>query len=215
MTSGIFNSIRCSVVASCALLALVYSLVVSATTILGMDIDEVAADAELVFEGQVLEHNVEENAAGMIVTYVTFQVTEVLKGDYPDPYLELKFTGGRIGEQIMEVSGLRIPKVDEQGIYFVESMSRDLINPLLGWSQGHFLIVNDNGDRRMTTINLEPITDVQSYQNVPSALRRPRSLRDGDTGAANGIVTDAAPFRFDQALTAEDFKARIREIIEQ
>ncbi|MCG8415453.1 MAG: hypothetical protein MI746_14645, partial [Pseudomonadales bacterium] len=71
----------------------------TATTILGMDIDEVAGSAELVFEGQVLEHNVQENAAGMVVTYVTFQVNDVIKGDYSDSFLELKFAGGELNGQ--------------------------------------------------------------------------------------------------------------------
>ena len=200
--------------ACCALLLLCIPASLSATTILGMDIDEVATGAELVFEGQVLEHSVQENAAGMTVTYVTFRVSDVLKGDYPDTLLELKFTGGVLGGQVMEVSGLRIPKLDEQGIYFVESTSRDLINPLLGWSQGHFLIIDDEDERRMSTINLEPVTDVQSYEQVPSSLRRPRSYVDGDSSPANGIITDAGPFQFDQALTVDEFKSRIREMIE-
>ncbi|MED5312030.1 MAG: hypothetical protein VYD17_07135, partial [Pseudomonadota bacterium] len=37
-----------------------------ATTILGMNIDEVAQGAEIIFEGKVVEHNVRENDMGMI-----------------------------------------------------------------------------------------------------------------------------------------------------
>ena len=37
--------------------------------------------------------------------------------------------GGVFNGQIVQVSGMRIPEMAEQGIYFVESMSRDLINP--------------------------------------------------------------------------------------
>lgn len=215
MIQQLCKAIRSIVLNGCAVMLLSAPLSLTATTILSMDIDEVASGAEFVFEGQVLQHNVQENAAGIVVTYVTFQVDDVIKGDYQDSYLELKFTGGSLEGQVVEVSGLRIPKVDEQGIYFVESISRDLVNPLLGWSQGHFLIVNDNGDRRVSTNNLRPVTEVMSYESVPTAIRRPRSfIVDGDSGPASGVITDAGPFQFDQGLSVDEFKSRIREMLE-
>ena len=193
---------------------LLLSGTVSATTILGMDIDAVAQGAELVFEGQVIQHDTRENSRGLVVTYVTFQVNDVVKGNYPEPYLELKFTGGNLGGQIMEVSGLKIPEVDEQGIYFVESMSRDLINPLLGWSQGHFLIVDDNGNRRVSTLDSRPVTEVQSVQQIPPSIRKPQTLIDGDADAATGVVTEVSPLMIERALSVDEFKLRIRSLIE-
>ena len=169
-----------------------------ATTILGMNIDEVAQGAELIFEGKVVEHNVRENAAGMIVTYVTFRIEELIKGEYDEPLLELKFTGGRLGGQIMEISGLRIPSPNEEGIYFVESVNRNLVNPLLGWSQGHYLIYEQNGERRVSTVNDRPVTDVLSTQSVPVALRRPVSVIDGDTDPATGVVASSETLDPDQ-----------------
>ena len=188
-----------------------YLLLVSplgATTILGMNIDEVAQGAELIFEGKVVEHNVRENAAGMIVTYVTFRIEELIKG-------ELKFTGGRLGGQIMEISGLRIPSPNEEGIYFVESVNRNLVNPLLGWSQGHYLIYEESGERRVSTVNDRPVTDVLSTQSVPVALRRPVSVIDGDTAPATGVVAPSETLDPDQALTTELFKAKIRALIDR
>jgi len=195
-----------------------YILLVSpleATTILGMNIDEVAQGAELIFEGKVVEHNVRENASGMIVTYVTFRIEELIKGEYDEPLLELKFTGGRLGRQIMEISGLRIPSPNEEGIYFVESVNRNLVNPLLGWSQGHYLIYEQSGERRVSTVNDRPVTDVLSTQSVPVALRKPVSVIDGDTAPATGAVAPSETLDPDQALTAELFKAKIRALIDR
>ena len=195
-----------------------YLLLVSplwATTILGMNIDEVAQGAELIFEGEVVEHNVRENAAGMIVTYVTFRIEELIKGDYDEPLLELKFTGGRLGGQIMEISGLRIPSPNEEGIYFVESVNRNLVNPLLGWSQGHYLIYEESGERRVSTVNDRPVTDVLSTRSVPIALRKPVSVIDGDTDPATGVVASSDTPGPDQALTTESFKAKIRALIDR
>lgn len=186
-----------------------------ATTILGMNIDEVAQGAELIFEGKVVEHNVRENAAGMIVTYVTFRIEELIKGEYDEPLLELKFTGGRLGGQIMEISGLRIPSPNEEGIYFVESVNRNLVNPLLGWSQGHYLIYEESGERRVSTVNDRPVTDVLSTQSVPVALRKPVSVIDGDTEPATGVVVSSDSPDPDQALTTESFKAKIRALIDR
>jgi len=194
-----------------------YLLLVSplwATTILGMNIDEVAQGAELIFEGKVVEHNVRENAAGMIVTYVTFRIEELIKGEYDEPLLELKFTGGRLGGQITEISGLRIPSPNEEGIYFVESVNRSLVNPLLGWSQGHYLIYEQNGERRVSTINDRPVTDVLSTQSVPVALRRPASVIDGDTDPATGVVASSQTLDSAQGLTTESFKAKIRALVD-
>ena len=194
-----------------------YLLLVSplwATTILGMNIDEVAQGAELIFEGKVVEHNVRENTAGMIVTYVTFRIEELIKGQYDEPLLELKFTGGSLGGQIMEISGLRIPSPNEEGIYFVESINRSLVNPLLGWSQGHYLIYERNGERRVSTVNDRPVTDVLSTQSVPVALRRPVSIIDGDTAPATGVVASSQTLDSDQGLTTESFKAKIRALVD-
>ena len=195
-----------------------YLLLVSplgATTILGMNIDEVAQGAELIFEGEVVEHNVRENAAGMLVTYVTFRIEELIKGEYDEPLLELKFTGGRLGRQIMEISGLRIPSPNEEGIYFVESVNRNLVNPLLGWSQGHYLIYEESGERRVSTVNDRPVTDVLSTQSVPVALRNPVSVIDGDTDPATGVVASSDSPGPQQALTTESFKAKIRALIDR
>jgi len=186
-----------------------------ATTILGMNIDEVAQGAELIFEGKVVEHNVRENAAGMIVTYVTFRIEELIKGEYDETLLELKFTGGRLGGQIMEISGLRIPSPNEEGIYFVESVNRNLVNPLLGWSQGHYLIYEQDGERKVSTVNDRPVTDVLSTQSVPVALRKPVSVIDGDTEPATGVVVSSDSPDPDQALTTESFKAKIRALIDR
>ena len=185
-----------------------------ATTILGMNIDEVAQDAELIFEGKVVEHNVREKAAGMIVTYVTFRIEELIKGEYDETLLELKFTGGRLGRQIMEISGLRIPSPNEEGIYFVESVNRNLVNPLLGWSQGHYLIYEQNGERKVSTVNDRPVADVLSTQSVPVALRRPVSVIDGDTAPATGVVASSQTLDSDQGLTTESFKAKIRALVD-
>ncbi len=187
----------------------------NATTILGLDIDQIAADAEFVFEGEVISSETrQDSSSGIISTYVTFQINDVIKGAYSANSVELKFMGGVFNGQTVQVSGMRIPALAEQGIYFVESMSRDLINPLLGWSQGHFIIVDDNGVRRISTAGSQPVTDVEAVSSIPDSIKKPLAVAEGNTDIAAGVVTEISPRMIQRALTVEEFKSRITGIIE-
>ncbi|MEX0965374.1 MAG: hypothetical protein WDZ52_15195 [Pseudohongiellaceae bacterium] len=187
----------------------------SATTILGMDIDKVVADAEFVFEGEVIASETRQDSnSGIISTYITFQINDIIKGDYSGASIELKFMGGTFNGQIVQVSGMRIPEMAEQGVYFVESMSRDLINPLIGWSQGHFIIVEDNGVRRISTAGNQPVLEVEAVSSIPSSIKKPLALVEGSSDIAAGVMTQSSPIMIQRALTVEEFKSRITALIE-
>gem|GEM_PF-101459 len=195
-------------------LCLQLSASVEATTILGMDIDQVAADAELIFEGEVIHRETRQDQnSGLINTYVTFNVIDVIKGDFAGDSLELRFMGGAFNGEIVEVSGLVIPADGEQGIYFIESLNTDMLNPLLGWSQGHYLIVNDNGVRRMSTIDHRPVIDIQPAANIPLVIKKPQALIEGNTEVAAGVMTEASELRIERALSVDEFKSRIADLI--
>jgi len=186
-----------------------------ATTILAMDIDKVVADAEFVFEGEVINSETrQDNSSGIISTYVTFRIDDIIKGDYSGDSVELKFMGGAFNGQIVQVSGMRIPEMAEQGIYFVESMSRDLINPLIGWSQGHFIIVEEDGIRRMRTAGNQPVTDVEPVSSIPPSIKKPLSVVEGNSDIAAGVMTESSPIMIQRALTVEEFKSRITDLID-
>ena len=210
------DSGRPSLLAACYLLLLVLaSPHAAATTLLGMDIDQVAAGAELIFEGEVIQREVRRNDSnGLINTYVTFSILDVIKGDYNADTLELRFTGGSLNGEIVEVSGLVIPAEAEQGVYFVESLHRALLNPLLGWSQGHFLIVEQDGERRITTLDAEAVTSVQAVSTIPSTIKLPQAIIEGKNEVAAGVSTDASELSLGRALTVDQFKSRIRSLLE-
>lgn len=202
------------VVLLCIHLWLLQGSFVHATTLLGMDIDVVAADAELIFEGEVMqrESRLDQNSQ-LINTYITFRVIDVIKGDYSGDSLELKFMGGAFNGQMVEISGLVMPAEGEQGIYFVESLNTDMINPLLGWSQGHYLIVDDEGVRRMSTVDHLPVIDVQSVTAIPLTIRKPQTIIDGNADAAAGVMTEESALQIERALTVDEFKSRIETIL--
>ena len=202
---------------STALLLLIFLGTTSpqATTLLEMDIDSVAGKAELIFEGTVVASESIQAINGQYRTYVTFQVREVLKGSYTGDTLELSFLGGNVDGRGTVVSDMRRPETGESGIYFVESLNEDLINPLLGWSQGHFLIHNDErGVARITTNRREPVLDIQPMSEVPKLIRRPAGLVSGESGRAMGVLVEQTSKQIGRGLTVDQFKARIRRLLE-
>ncbi|PDH35032.1 MAG: hypothetical protein CNF02_03110 [OM182 bacterium MED-G28] len=197
------------------LFAFVYSSSGIATTILGMDIDKLVKDAEFVFEGEVILHETRQDSnSGIVNTYVTFKINDVLKGDYSSDLIELKFAGGTFNNQVVEVSGLVIPKDGEQGVYFVESTSRNLLNPLLGWSQGHFLIQEVLGERRMRTIDQKPVIQIQAVSSIPPSIKKPQALIEGNGDVAAGVNVDISELPTERGLTVDEFKDSILELIE-
>jgi hypothetical protein len=59
-----------------------------------------------------------------------------------------------------------------------------------------------------------PVTEVMPTATIPRAIKRPMAIIDGDSDPATGIVTEASPLLIDRAMTVEDFKARIRTLVE-
>ena len=186
----------------------------SATTILGMDIDEIANQAELIFEGEVLVRETrQDNNTGIVNTYVTFQISDIVKGEFNGDSIELKFMGGTFQEQTVHVSGLTIPSEGEHGIYFVESLNLDFINPLLGWSQGHFIIIDRDREARISTVDHKPVIQVESVVEIPISIKNPRAIIEGNNQVAAGIITEAGPSEIDRALTSDEFKIRIKQLL--
>jgi hypothetical protein len=199
-----------AVLLSCVL----FSIPLLATTLIGMDIDDVAAKAEIVFEGEVIQSQAQlDSSSGIINTYITFRIIDLLKGGFTGDSIELKFTGGELNGEIVEVSGSILPKLGESGIYFVESTSADMLNPLMGWSQGHFLIKTEGGSRRVHTVNDNPVTQIQSVSAIPLVIKAPNKLIQDNEGIAAGVTVKSRALTNNQALSADDFKRQILDML--
>jgi hypothetical protein len=116
-----------------------------ASTILAVSFEDIVQKSELIFEGQVVTQETRRSKHdGAPFTYSTFQVLDVIKGRAPaGGYLTLGFAGGTIDGMTLEVHDFRMPVLNEKGIYFVESMDKELVNPLYGSQQGHYIVVED------------------------------------------------------------------------
>ncbi len=195
---------------------LVYSFLVStfychASSVRQVTIDEMLQQCQFVFEGKVLSLEAEENSQKRIHTYVTFKIQNIIKGEYSSDTITLSFLGGTVGDVTMSVSDMKFPQVGERGIYFVESLERSQVNPLYGWSQGHFLVQpDDTGTDRVMTSSGQPVTGV--LKDMP--IEQMNSCQETLPLLSKGVAIDitfALKNNDNKGLTPEEFKKILRK----
>ena len=193
---------------SVAALVLLSLVCLTGSSVRETTLDEMVEHSELVFEGRVTGLEAREAADGRrIHTYVTFQILDIIKGLSPGATVELRFLGGTVGEKTLSVSDMRLPRLGEHGIYFVESLSRPQVHPLFGWSQGHLLVLADGeGRERVCSSDRTPIVAVEPAPHRPD--RRPSA------GVARGLVA-GEPGRLESAVDLARFKADLRKLQEK
>lgn len=182
----------------------------SAATILHIGSLDLINKSEAVFEATVISTRSEFSPQGQIYTYVDFEIVEVIAGELVDDnQVTLRFTGGTVGDLTLDVGSI-IPELGEHGIYFVESLSLPLINPIFGWSQGHFKII----DRQVIAADDRPIISVEAQGTGPSVgISR---------GVAKGIMTldfqelerQSVVDSLTRAMSLDEFKAVVRSLRE-
>ena len=164
--------------------------------------EELLQNSALVFEGQVTAVKVHENGNHHIWTRITFEVSDVIKGDLKGRKITLNFLGGEVTGRKLSVSNMHMPALHEKGIYFVESAERSLVQPLYGWSQGHFKIAKGAaGKDRVLTRSGRPVRGIE----------RTNGKRSGELsqGAARGLML-GDDGDVDTALDKQDFKRLLR-----
>lgn len=183
-----------------------------ASSVREVTVDEMLKQSQLVFEGTVTRLEARENSQMRIHTYVTYEIKEVIKGEYNDCAITLSFSGGTVGERTTAISDMQFPQVGEHGIYFVESLERPQVHPLYGWSQGHFIVEPDaTGTERVMTNKKKPVTEVMSdspIKQVPAGQGHSQTL---SKGVARGLSVGQEEQKNAKGLTADEFKNALRE----
>lgn len=185
--------------ATCAVFAINNS---QATTVIPPSFDELVAQAEVIFQGTVTGTESQwagEGGSRRIVTYVTFQVDEAIKGE-PGASYTLRMLGGTVDGQTMEVTDSPKFKVGDRDIVFVENNGSQFI-PLVGIMHGRYRVQHDkaNGKEVVTT-------------NSGHALKAVADIGkdDGHDHGKAGSTQSAAAAVAEGALGAADFKSAIR-----
>ncbi len=191
-----------------ALLLLLSGRGLLAASILQIDTTRLATEPELAFQGEVLATRSYEASNGRIYTLVDFQVEDLLFGDIEaGSVLTLRFTGGRVGSREFS-AGVRLPQPGEHGLYFVEKRGAGLINPLLGWSQGHFTI---QADGSLLAGNGEIVTAV-GEEPQPAGLRLSKGVARGIETRPVGMTARARGAEVPRPMMLDAFKSRLRAL---
>ena len=137
-----------------------------ATTVQKLTFEEIVDHSVLIVEGQVASVTVIEDE-GVVHSRVLIKVLGVLKGEYPGEFVELDFLGGKGEHRTIIVAGQDIPEAGEKGFYFVENMDSPSVNPLTGWSQGHFRIKADlKGNEYLETDIQHEVVEITHNKNA-------------------------------------------------
>lgn len=189
----------------------------AASSLRAIRVEELLQEAELVFEGRVLGLEVEDTGPRRIRTCARFEVIDVLKAPasgVPSP-LRLCFAGGQGRSGMRRVEGVVIPQPGEHGVYFVESLTEPLVNPLLGWDQGRFRIVTDPDDPegRVTSADGREVIGVDDGRGEPPGLSRgvAQGVRVSDEPSVGGAAERRGAAR--RALSPALFKQRLRTLL--
>ena len=150
-----------------------------ASVIIRMPFDQVVKGAELIIEGEILTKETRLSPiSGRPFTYFKIAIIDVIKGDYPNPTIEIGYMGGQIGELTLKVSDMRMPDIGEWGVYFIETLSQQQVHPLIGWQQGHYRVIKNpqTGQERVVSdqesetgarsraLLLQPGTDLEEFK---------------------------------------------------
>jgi len=159
-----------------------------ATTVIPPTFDELVAQAEVIFQGDVTDVKsqwVGEGAQRHIVSYVTFKVEDALKGTLGQSYT-IRMLGGTVDGETMGVSDAPKFKVGDKDILFVQNNGSQFV-PLVGIMHGRFHVKRDQAGQEVVSNNEdEPVKNV---------------ARLGRAEAVDGPEAN---------LTAADFKAAVK-----
>jgi hypothetical protein len=118
--------------------------VARSTTVISPTFDQLVAEAQTVFVGEVMNVRAEWEATPSgraIVTLVTFRVEDVWKGNV-GAVTQLEFLGGEIGEIGMKVEGMPVFRLGQRDVLFVGSAVRT-VSPLVGFMHGRMRVERD------------------------------------------------------------------------
>ncbi len=203
MKRSIRRSLRRLLVRTGAALALCIGAfgVSHGASVVQMPFEKLVAEAEVAFEGRVVSvESAWSESGNAIVTHVTFSVADVIVGSSHQT-VQLTFLGGTVGDIRMGVSGLRVPAVGEEGVYFVESLSRRLVSPVLGWNQGQFRIAQRAGERIVLTSDGRPLA---GFAEVDSSTARLNEHVPSGVRMAEEIAG---------AISVSAFKAHVQQLV--
>ena len=180
---ALMKTLRSLLLLSCAALAIASA---RATTVIPPTFDQLVNDAELIFQGTVTDVRsqwIGEGAERAVVSFVTFQIEDALKGN-PGGSYTIRMLGGTIDGKTWEVTDAPRFKVGDRDILFVEHNNSQFV-PLVGIMHGRFHVQQEaNGPETISKDNGAPLADVTKLGKDEAAATSGRALSSADFKAA-------------------------------
>ena len=129
---------------SCLVLVTLLTAMVQGTTVVPPSFEQLVGEAEVVFEGEVIDTKARlsrEPEGETIFTDVYFRVRKVLKGTVGSVTV-LEFLGGTVGDRTFSVDGMPSFSIGDRDVIFA-SPSLRLVSPLVGMMHGRVRITTD------------------------------------------------------------------------
>jgi hypothetical protein len=196
-SSPTFTRLRYAAVACGILLA---ASLAEGTTVIPPDFPALVNESDYVVRGSVKSVTSEwreSEGNRSIHTFVTLDVSEVIKGSPPQP-LVLEMLGGTVGTATMTIEGAPRFAVGQEGIFFVQGNGRN-IYPLLGMMHGLYPILKEAGTGReyVARSNKRPLQGTEEVA-LPMTENSVATLSPGLKNTATALT----PAQFTQKIKA-------------
>ncbi len=187
------------------MLLLVLPLGTRATVLEQLDFDALVAQSPLIFTGTVTGWRV-DTSSGMDHTFVSFRIEDLIKGNAPTT-LELRFLGADLQGVPLHVEGQFIPVPGTRGVFFVATLDNNQVNPLTGWHQGFFPLMQDGNGADYLDMRQRPDFAVPGLEVDPLVSKM----------LGLGFSSDAIDDKIARAFLfpADDFRAAIIDVLER
>ena len=174
------------------LILLLCSLQAAATSVLPVSLQRMTTKADIIFHGIAINNEVKlDQTSGLVATYTTFKVNEVIKGN-PGTTHTIKQIGGQLpGSNVRQlIHGVpRFSTGQEYVIFLPRASSLGFASPI-GLSQGKFDIRKLNGETlvsngralgvQMKTTPPQALPDVPSAAEIGQATDQPGNVNLAD-----------------------------------
>jgi hypothetical protein len=128
-----------------------FAFAAQATSVLPMYLDELADNAAVVFQAKCVGNRTElDHARNTVVTYTTFEVRDVVKGNVGAVH-EIKQIGGVLPSEGLDqrVRGVPTFAEGEEYVVFLAGVSSHGFSSPLGLAQGRFAVREEGASKRV------------------------------------------------------------------
>jgi MYXO-CTERM domain-containing protein len=171
---GLFLVRRRSAIFSLAIV-LLYGGAANATVVRAVSMDQLVANAPVVFEGKVLRSD-PRLERGLVFTYHQVEVSRCHRGACSNNLVTVRTLGGEVGDVGVKVEGMPVLKKGEQVLLFGRSIAAAKSIQILGFSQGLFRVEKGMAVRDtkgLMLVNSPTVRETHQHKHEGSIVRIP------------------------------------------